>query len=146
MAKRFTHSEAQLLLPEVGRLLRDALDAKTEYQEAEKAIQDLSERVMMMGGVMVDRDRALTARSRRDAAAAMLKGAIDAVQDTGCLVKDLDIGLVDFPTLFKGVEVYLCWKLGEPGIEFWHGVEEGFRGRKPIDQDFLQNHRGDRAQ
>jgi len=146
MAKRFTHAEAEKLLPEVGRLLRDALDAKTEYQEAEKAIQELNERVMLMGGVTIDRDRALTARSRRDAASAMLKGAIEAVQDQGCLVKDLDIGLVDFPTMFKGVEVYLCWKLGEPAIEFWHGVDEGFRGRKPIDQDFLQNHRGDRAQ
>jgi hypothetical protein len=146
MAKRFTHAEAQHLLPEVGRLLREALDAKAEYQQAEKAIQGLSERVMLMGGVSIDRDRALTARSRRDAAGAMLKGAIEAVQEKGCLVKDLDIGLVDFPTLFKGVEVYLCWKLGEPAIEFWHGVDEGFRGRKPIDKDFLDNHRGDRAQ
>ena len=146
MAKRFTHAEAQHLLPEVGRLLREALDARSGYQEAEKAIQDRTEHVMLMGGVIVDRDRALEDRSRRDAAAAMLKGAIEAVQETGCLVKDLDIGLVDFPTLFKGVEVYLCWKLGEPSIEFWHGVDEGFRGRKQIDQEFLQNHRGDRAQ
>jgi hypothetical protein len=146
MAKRFTHAEAQRLLPEVGRLLKDALTAKSEYQQAEKAIQELSERVMLMGGLVVDRDRALTSRSRRDAAAAMLKSAVESVQETGCVVKDLDIGLVDFPTLFKGVEVYLCWKLGEPAIEFWHGVEEGFRGRKPIDQDFLSHHRGDRAQ
>jgi hypothetical protein len=146
MARRFTHAEAQRLLPEVGRLLREALDAKAEFQEAEKSIQELSERVMLMGGVTIDRDRALTARSRRDAANAMLKGAVEAVQEKGCVVKDLDIGLVDFPTLFKGVEVYLCWKLGEPKIEFWHGVDEGFRGRKPIDKDFLQNHRGDRAQ
>jgi len=145
MPKRFTHAEAQQLLPEVGRLLREALDAKSAYQEAEKTIQGLTERVMMMGGVIVDRDRALESRSRRDAAAATLKSAIEAVQETGCLVKDLDIGLVDFPTLFKGTEVYLCWKLGEPAIEFWHGVEEGFRGRKPIDQEFLNNHRGDRA-
>jgi hypothetical protein len=145
MSKRFTHAEAQSLLPEVGRLLKDALSAKSEYQEAEKAIQDFSERVMLMGGVVVDRDKALTARSRRDAAAGMLKTAVESVQETGCVVKDLDIGLVDFPTMFKGVEVYLCWKLGEPAIEFWHGVDEGFRGRKPIDQDFLSNHRGDRA-
>ena len=146
MPKRFDLAEAQRLLPQVGRLLRDALDAKAEYQEAEKTIQELNERVMLLGGVMVDRERALTSRSRRDAAAAMLKGAIEAVQETGCLIKDLDIGLVDFPTLFRGVEVYLCWKLGEPGIEFWHGVDIGFRGRKAIDQEFLENHRGDRAQ
>ncbi|HJZ96995.1 MAG TPA: DUF2203 domain-containing protein, partial [Candidatus Solibacter sp.] len=128
-----------------GRLLREALAAKSEYQEAEKAIHGLTERVMMMGGVIVDRDRALEARSRRDAAAATLKAAIAAVQETGCVVKDLDIGLVDFPTLFKGAEVYLCWKLGEPAIEFWHGLDEGFRGRKRIDQEFLKNHRGDHA-
>jgi len=146
VAKRFTHAEAQRLLPEVGRLLRHTIDSRSEYQEAEKAIQDQNERVMLMGGVMVDRERALTARSRRDAAAAMLREAIEAVQETGCVVKDLDIGLVDFPTLYRGVEVYLCWKLGEPGIDFWHGVDEGFRGRKAIDSDFLENHRGEREQ
>ena len=59
------------------------------------------------------------------------------MQEIGCLIKDLDIGLIDFPTTYRGEEVYLCWKLGEPGIEYWHGVDEGFRGRKPIDQDFL---------
>ena len=146
MAKRFTLAEAQRLIPEVDRLLRDALDAKSEYQEAEQAIHEFSERVMMMGGVVVDRDRALAARSRRDEAASRLRERIEAVLETGCLVKDLDIGLVDFPTLFRGVEVYLCWKLGESGIAFWHGVDEGFRGRKAIDQDFLDHHHGDRAQ
>ena len=146
MAKRFTHAEAQSLLPQVGKLLREALSARSDYQDAERAVQEISERVMMMGGMIVDRDRALETRQRRDGAATVLKGAVEAVHETGCLVKDLDIGLVDFPTLFNGVEVYLCWKLGEPAIEFWHGVDEGFRGRKPIDPDFLKNHRGDRAQ
>ena len=146
MSKRFTHAEAQSLIPEVGRMLRDAIAAKSEYEEAERAIHEFSERVMMMGGITVDRERALAARSRRDAASASLRSAIEQVQETGCVIKDLDIGLVDFPTLFRGVEVYLCWKLGESAIEFWHGVEEGFRGRKSIDQDFLDHHTGDRAQ
>jgi hypothetical protein len=145
MSKRFTHAEAQSLIPEVGRMLRDAIAAKSEYEAAERAIQEFSERVMMMGGITVDRDRSLKARSRRDSAAAKLRSAIEEVQETGCVIKDLDIGLVDFPTLLRGVEVYLCWKLGEPAIEFWHGVEEGFRGRKSIDQDFLDHHAGDRA-
>ena len=146
MAKRFTLAEAQRLIPEVDRLLRDALDAKSEYQEAEQAIHEFSERVMMMGGIVVDRERALASRARRDETASRLRDCIEAVLEKGCLVKDLDIGLVDFPTLFRGVEVYLCWKLGESGIEFWHGVDEGFRGRKPIDQDFLDHHEGDRSQ
>lgn len=146
MPKRFTHAEAQSLIPQVGQLLSGAVAAKTEYQEAESVIQQFTERVMMMGGVTVDRDRAVDARSRRDSAATALRAAIEQLQETGCVLKDLDIGLVDFPTLLRGVEVYLCWKLGEPAIEYWHGVEEGFRGRKAIDQDFLDHHTGDRAQ
>ena len=146
MAKRFTLVEAQSLIPEVESLLRQALDAKGGYQDAEQAIHQFSEHVMMMGGVMVDRERALESRARRDEAASRLRDRIEAVLETGCLVKDLEIGLVDFPTLFRGVEVYLCWKLGESGITFWHGVDEGFRGRKPIDQDFLDHHQGDRPQ
>jgi hypothetical protein len=146
MAKRFTLAEAQGMIPQVDRLLRAALEVKGEYEGAERAIQEFNERVIMLGGVMVDRNRALENKARRDNAAAQLREAIEAVQETGCLIKDLDIGLVDFPTLFRGVEVYLCWKLGEKGIGFWHGVEEGFRGRKPIDQDFLDNHQGDRRQ
>jgi hypothetical protein len=146
MAKRFTLVEAQSLIPEVESLLRQALDAKGGYQDAEQVIHRFSEHVMMMGGVMVDRERALESRARRDEAASRLRNRIEAVLETGCLVKDLEIGLVDFPTLFRGVEVYLCWKLGESGITFWHGVDEGFRGRKPIDQDFLDHHQGDRPQ
>ena len=72
-----------------------------------------------------------------------LREAIEQMQELGCVIKDLDTGLLDFPTLFRGKEVYLCWKLGEPSIGFWHGVDEGFRGRKPIDQDFLDHHEGD---
>lgn len=146
MSKRFTLDEAQRLLPEVDRLLRAAIDAKAVYQDADRAIQEMSERIMMMGGVLIDRDRAADARRQREQAAASLRSAIESVQKIGCLVKDLDIGLVDFPTLFRGAEVYLCWKLGEPGIDYWHGVEEGFRGRKAIDQDFLDHHSGDRSQ
>jgi len=146
MPKRFTLAEAQRLIPEVDRMLRDALRLKAAYEEAEGAMRALSERIMMMGGLVVDRDRAIQGRKLREAAAERFKGAIEEIQETGCLIKDLDIGLVDFPTLFHGSEVYLCWKMGESAIEFWHGVNEGFRGRKPIDQDFLDHHQGDAPQ
>jgi len=146
MPKRFTLAEAQSLIPRVDRLLREAVALKSEYQEAEQAIQQMARRVSMMGGMAMNREQAIDARNRRDAVAAKLRGAIEQVQELGCVVKDLDTGLIDFPTLFRGVEVYLCWRLGETAIEFWHGVDEGFRGRKAIDQDFLDHHRGDRAQ
>lgn len=146
MPKRFSLAEARSLLPEVDRLLRDAVAAKAGFDEIEQAIQSFSERVMMMGGIAVDREQVIERRSQRDASAARLRSAIENVQELGCVIKDLDRGLVDFPTLFRDVEVYLCWKLGEPDIAFWHGVDEGFRGRKAIDQDFRDHHRGDRAQ
>jgi len=146
MAKRFTLAEAQALIPRVDQLLRTAVERKATYEETEREIQQFQERVMMMGGVAVDRDRALDSRRRRDRAAGDLRSAIEEVQEIGCLIKDLDIGLIDFPTTYRGNEVYLCWKLGESAIEFWHAVDEGFRGRKPIDQDFLDHHEGDRSQ
>ena len=99
----------------------------------------------MQGGVVVDRAAVLQNRAQRDRHGEALKTAIEKIQEYGCVIKDLDIGLVDFPTLFRGQEVYLCWKMGESGIGYWHGVEEGFAGRKPIDRDFLDNHQGDFA-
>ena len=146
MSRRFNLAEAQSLIPRVDTLLREAVALKPDYQEAEHAIQAMALRVSQMGGMLVDRDHAVDAKRRRDAVASKLRAVIEEVQDFGCVGKDLDTGLVDFPTLLRGVEVYLCWKLGEAKIAFWHGVDEGFRGRKAIDQDFLDHHRGDRAQ
>ena len=65
MAKRFTLTEAQGLIPQVDRLLRQAIALKTEYDEAENAMQQFTQRVMMMGGVSVDRERAIDMRSLR---------------------------------------------------------------------------------
>ena len=101
-----------------------------------------SRRISMLGGVIVRHQEFLDLRTRHDAALASLRAAVERIHDTGCQVKDLDIGLIDFPTLYRGQEVLLCWKFGENGIGFWHGLEEGFRGRKPIDEEFLSNHRG----
>jgi hypothetical protein len=146
MARRFTLAEAQSLIPRVDRLLREAVSLKSQYQEAEQEMQAIMQRVTLMGGMMVDRDGVIDTRNRRDETRSKLGTAIEQVQEVGCVVKDLDMGLIDFPTLFRDEEVYLCWKLGEDKIAFWHGVDEGFRGRKAIDQEFLDHHRGDRTQ
>jgi hypothetical protein len=146
MPKLFTLAEAQSLVPELERLIRQAVDYKTQYAETAAALGTFTERIMMMGGMLVDRAQAQELRGRRDTAAGRLRGVLEEIQGLGCVVKDLDIGLVDFPTEFRGKDVYLCWKLGEPAIGFWHGVDEGFRGRKAIDRDFLDNHRGDPTQ
>jgi len=65
--------------------------------------------------------------------AAAVAGAVEELQALGVLVKDLDRGLVDFPALRDGEEVLLCWQVGEGEVAYWHGLEEGFAGRKPLD-------------
>jgi hypothetical protein len=145
MAKRFTLPEAQRLIPLVDRLLQEAIRLKPDFDKAGAELAKMKERIHMMGGSVVDRPPFVEVKERRDRASQGLRKAIQELIDLGVELKDLDSGLVDFPTLFRGREVYLCWKIGETAIEFWHG-EEGFRGRKPIDQDFLDNHQGDRTQ
>jgi hypothetical protein len=58
---------------------------------------------------------------------------IHEILETGVQIKDINIGLLDFPTLRDGHEVYLCWKYGEGDIAFWHEVDAGFAGRQPIE-------------
>ncbi len=145
MSRRFTLQEAESLLPEIEKSIREAIASKSELEQAETALQAINQRVIMLGGVLVDRSAVYQNRLRRDQSAERLKAAIQKIQESGCLIKDLDVGLVDFPTLFRGDEVYLCWKLGETGISFWHGTQEGFAGRKPIDAEFREQHRGDAA-
>lgn len=145
MSRRFTLETAESLLPEIEKGIREAIALKGTLDEVQTELQALAQRVMMLGGVLVDREKLHENKRRRDECAESLKMIVQSIQELGCIIKDLDIGLVDFPTLFRGEEVYLCWKLGEPGIEFWHGTHEGFAGRKPIDEEFRQSHRGDAA-
>lgn len=143
MPRYFTLLQAEELLPAVERAIREAIAMKKAYQESEDRIQKATQRIVVLGGSIANREEFVNARARRDAAAEALNRAVTRIHEFGCQVKDLDIGLIDFPTLYRGQEVLLCWKLGENGISFWHGTDEGFRGRKPVDQEFLSNHRGD---
>lgn len=143
MPRLFTLDQAQKLLPGVESALREAIALKSEYQAAEVERQEFSRRIGLLGGVVVDHSGLTEQKRRRESAAQQLRAVLEKIQEFGCLVKDLDIGLVDFPTSYNGVEVYLCWKLGESGIHYWHGIDEGFRGRKPIDQQFLEQHKGE---
>lgn len=139
----FTLPEAQRALPEVERHLREALFHKTESQKAQEHMDRTTDHVRSSGGARVNPGEVLATRARRDTSISALKEALDEIHEAGALVKDLDIGLLDFMTRYRDRDVCLCWKLGEDQIRFWHGTDEGFRGRKPIDQEFLQNHRGE---
>jgi len=134
------------MLPQIREWMSEAVALKSEHDEAEREVQSLAARITMMGGTVVNRERAAEDQARRNSAAERLRAVLEHFEQSGVLVKDLDQGLVDFPTLFRGDEVYLCWKLDEASIRYWHGVHEGFAGRKAIDQDFLDHHEGEKAQ
>jgi hypothetical protein len=146
MARYFTVAEAERLLPAVERAIREAIRLKTDYQDAEVRLNTYLQRLAQLGGVVADRDAVTALKTRRDESAAALRGAIENIHEYGCEVKDLDIGLIDFRCYYRNEEVYLCWKLGEHGITWWHGLQDGFRGRRPIDEEFLKHHRGERPQ
>ncbi len=139
MSKSFKLAEAQELLPAVERLLQDAMRWKPEFDESTATVNRMKERIHLMGGMIVDRGGALESRQRRDNASKRLRQAVEEILGMGVQIKDIETGLVDFPTRFRGRDVYLCWKLGEPAIEYWHG-DEGFRGRKVIDREFIDHH------
>ena len=139
----FKLAEAERLLPEVERLLRDALFYKAEYERTHTAIETALDRIRQSGGARVNPGQHLAARAERDGHVRKLQEAMSEIEQLGALVKDLDIGLLDFMARYQGRDVCLCWKLGEDAIRFWHGVDEGFRGRKHIDDDFLANHTGE---
>jgi hypothetical protein len=139
----FTLPEAQRTLPEVERHLRAALFHKTESQTVQGHLDRTTEHIRSSGGARVNPSEVLALRARRDTSISALKDALDEIEESGAVIKDLDIGLLDFMTRYHDADVCLCWKLGEDQIRFWHGTEEGFRGRKPIDQEFLQNHKGE---
>jgi hypothetical protein len=138
----FTLPQAESLLPEVERFLRDALFHKSEAQKAHQELEETSERIRMSGGMRVNQGEFQAVRARRDAGVASVKDALEKIEETGAILKDLDIGLIDFLSRFQDRDVCLCWKLGESGIGFWHSVDEGFQGRKPIDQVFRDGHSG----
>jgi len=136
----FTLAEAERALPRVETALRDALFHKAEYQQAQKELQQITQTVRMSGGARVDSARLQSLRATHDKSLAALKRALERIEEAGALVKDLDIGLLDFMTKYHDRDVCLCWKLGEDKIRFWHGEQEGFRGRKPIDDEFIAHH------
>ena len=140
MPRYFKLDECDALLPEVERALRDAVFHRAEYRKADQELDASMRHIRVSGGARVDRTGYLATRARRDSSGAALHDALERIERAGARVKDLDSGLIDFLSLHRGREVCLCWKLGEGKIEWWHGVDEGFAGRKRIDDDFRRSH------
>lgn len=134
MADRtFTLEEAQMLLPVIEGLLRRAIQAKQQIESVDEEFQEVHHRVFLSGGMFLDVVRLARRRGEREKAIQAIKDAIGEIDAAGVQIKDLDIGLLDFPCEVDGQTILLCWKMGETGITHWHGTDEGFVNRKPID-------------
>jgi hypothetical protein len=131
--KLFTLKEAERTRAEVEPVLLEAMQAHRKMAELEQGLSSLAERIMRSGGMLVSRERAGKLRAEHDALGDAVREALERIQATGCVVKDLDVGLLDFPARINNEEVYLCWRVGEDRIRFYHRQDEGFAGRKPLD-------------
>ena len=133
MPRTFTLAEAETLLPVLESLLRSAMQSKALIEEVEAELDAVRNRVTVNGGTLVDVVTLARRKAERDKAVQRAKDAVAEIDAAGVQVKDLDIGLLDFPCMVEGDVVLLCWKLGEKGITHYHSTTEGFAGRKPID-------------
>jgi len=136
--KTFTLDQAHRLLPVLKSLLKRSMEGKQLIDQVEKEQQDIRHRILLSGGLSVDIPALSHRRAQRDKALQEIKDAVAEINSIGVQVKDLDIGLLDFPCALEDEVVLLCWKYGEDKIRYWHGLEEGFKGRKPIDQRILR--------
>jgi hypothetical protein len=130
----FTPAEANSALIEVRPVAERLVAVRTRMRELERTQRDLVTAIGGNGGGYAagDLNEAQTELvGLADAAVA----CVERLEELGVQIKDLDAGLLDFPALRGGVEVELCWRVGESAVEHWHGIGEGFAGRKPIDWD-----------
>ena len=129
----FTEEEANAALETVRPLVKRLVEARKRFVHVVAKLEDVEGRVSGNGGGL-DPERVRELRERAAEAAADIAGLVTELEVAGVQVKDLDQGLIDFPAKHpeQGDTVLLCWRLGEDEVAHWHGLEEGFAGRKPL--------------
>jgi hypothetical protein len=127
----FTAEEANEALEEVRPLTEELVGHRRALAELQERQVALTARIAGNGG-NVQPHEVQGLQERLDEALAGIARCVARIHELGALVKDLDQGLVDFPAQRGEEDVLLCWRLGEEEISFWHGLEEGFSGRRPL--------------
>src|SRR3979490_2620473 len=129
----FTLTEAERARKELEPFLVEAMDCRKKLAGLETDLTAVSARITMMGGVIVPYEKLATLRVEHQHLAETLKSALNRILETGCLIKDLEVGLLDFPALINNEEVYLCWRLGEDRIRFYLRQGERFVGGQTME-------------
>jgi hypothetical protein len=133
MAERhFTVADVEALIPALTRIMERVMTANAEASEARERLQSEQRRIDLAGGGVLDRRAWQADRDRIERLTAEMQRGLGEIAELGGVPKDLGLGLVDFLHLRDGREVNLCWKYGERRITHWHGLDEGYAGRKPL--------------
>lgn len=127
----FTAEEANDALEDVRPLTEELVEHRRALVQLQERQVSLTARIAGNGGNVEPRELQ-DVQDRLDEEVAGIARCVAKIHEAGAIVKDLDEGLVDFPARREGEDVLLCWRLGEDEISFWHGLEEGFSGRKPL--------------
>lgn len=128
--RHFTREEANALLAQVRPLTEQLVEHRAALAAAQSERRQLSLQIAGNGGD-IGGANALDEQIAREHAG--VARCVNSIHELGGVVKDADTGLVDFPAQIAGGEALLCWRLGEDEIAYWHGIDEGFPGRKPLD-------------
>jgi hypothetical protein len=128
----FSVADVEALIPALTRLMKRVMSASAEASQARERLQAEQQRIAMTGGGVLDRNAWRADRDRIERQTAEMQQGLGEIVELGGAPKDLGLGLVDFLHLRDGREVNLCWKYGEREIRHWHGLDEGYAGRKPL--------------
>jgi hypothetical protein len=128
----FSPGEVEALIPALSEIMGDVMSARAEATAVRETMNAEQQRIAMGGGAPVDQTFWRQAREDVERAGRRMQARAEDVERLGGVIKDLEMGLVDFPHLRNGEVVNLCWKHGETAIEYWHGLDEGFAKRKPL--------------
>ena len=132
--RHFTPDEANAALEQVRPLVEQLVACAQDRALALERQEELERKIRGNGGGIPPAELA-AATAEVDGVTRSMARLVDEIASHGAQVKDLDTGLIDFPALRHGETVLLCWQLGEDEIAWWHGVEDGFAGRRPLPFD-----------
>ena len=132
--RRFEPEDVEKLIPTLTGIMDEIMPAHAEALAIRERVAEEQRRIAMSGGAFVDRDRLGADTQKLERLTAEVRAGIDRIGALGGVVKDLAMGLVDFPYELEGQVVNLCWRYGEREIGYWHGLDEGFAARKPLER------------
>ena len=131
MERLFTLAEANVAVAELRPIVERAVLHRQKLAEAQRQQAALVMQIGGNGGDLQPSDLREAAEAIQREAAALTE-CVEQINDVGAQIKSLEEGLLDFPSLRDDEQVLLCWRLGEDEIGYWHGLDEGFAGRKPL--------------